>query len=112
VSDGTDFGKTQGEPIEQVFTVHNLGTQPLDLSPIGIVGSDFLISSGPASPVAPGGSSDFTVLFLPSGNGIRTAEIFIPNNDTDESPYTFTVQAKRESFTIIPILLLLLSDEQ
>ncbi|MEN8225771.1 MAG: choice-of-anchor D domain-containing protein [Bacteroidota bacterium] len=110
-SDGTDFGKTSGKPVDQVFTVHNIGTQPLNLSGIEVIGSDFVIVSAPASVIAPGESSDFTVRFQPTGKGMLSAVISIANNDSDESPFTFTVQGNNDNVDLTPIIMYLLDDE-
>jgi hypothetical protein len=54
---------------------------------------DFSVTSQPTSPVAPtNGSTTFSVAFTPKANGLRTATVSIPNNDSNENPYDFTIQ--------------------
>ncbi len=98
--DGTHLGVvavTSGS-LSQTFTINNTGSQDLILtsSPLvsvsGVHASDFSITQQPSTPVAPAGSVPFIVTFNPSGAGSRTAVISIENNDTDENPYTFTVE--------------------
>ncbi|GAK55375.1 CHU large protein/ candidate b-glycosidase, glycoside hydrolase family 8 protein [Candidatus Vecturithrix granuli] len=71
------------------FTIQNLGDATLTLSGITKGGShptDFTVTQ-PASPVAAGGSTTFTVKFTPGATGARSATITIANNDSDESSY-------------------------
>ena len=98
--DGTDFGSTlvDGGTVTHSFTIHNLGDGNLDLSGsprVAVLGAnpgDFTVSVQPGSPVAPGGSTSFSVVFDPTAGGLRSAVISIANNDTDENPYTFSIQ--------------------
>ena len=60
---------------------------------LGTHASDFTVTSQPTSPVSSGGGSvQFTVAFDPSAIGLRTAEVSIENNDSDEDPYNFAIQ--------------------
>ena len=45
----------------------------------------------PVHPVAPSGSTTFTITFTPTSMGAKTATVTIANDDSDESSYTFTV---------------------
>ncbi len=78
------------------FTVENQGTADLIMNgtPVTISGSDaamFSVGDQPLSLVAPSGTTSFTISFTPTSVGAKTATVSIPNNDTDENPYTFTV---------------------
>ena len=79
------------------FTIENLGTGDLYLtgSPeVQISGpnaGDFIVTGGPFSRIPASGSGMLFMRFTPSGLGLRTATVSIPNNDSDENPYTFTV---------------------
>lgn len=99
-SDGTDFGSiaVDGATTSQTFSIDNDGTEDLLLTSSTIVviagahAADFSVSQQPSSPVAPNGTVTFVVSFDPSAGGIRSAYVSIENNDSDESPYTFTLQ--------------------
>ena len=98
--DGTDFGSRNlgGDAQDRTFTIENRGDAALALignPSITITGpnaADWTVTSPPASPVAPGGSTQFTVRFSPTAPGFRSATISIGNGDADENPYRFAVQ--------------------
>jgi len=98
-TDGTDFG---GTPlflgtVERTFEVENLGSVDLNLtgSPrVSISGShsgDFTVTEQPTSPVGSGSTSEFKIVFDPSVDGLRTAEVSIASDDLGD-PYTFAIQ--------------------
>jgi len=100
-SDNTDFGRiaVDDEQTTHTFTIVNNGIIDLNLTGTpkvvlsGPDASDFTIISQPSSPIAPkGGTTTFTVQFDPSGTGIHNATVSIDNNDSDENPYTFSIQ--------------------
>jgi hypothetical protein len=82
------------------FTVENLGTMNLDLSGtprVAMGGTNptmFTVEIQPGSPVLPSGSTTFTIIFHPTGNGAKKATVTIPSNDADENPYTFEVKGR------------------
>ncbi len=107
-TDGSDFGLvTLADSASQSFTIQNTGTIDLTLSgtPLvelsGVNPADFSITLQPTSPVAPAGSTTFTVGFSPAALGLRQAAIRIANNDSDENPYTFTIQGTGRSAPIV-----------
>jgi hypothetical protein len=51
----------------------------------------FSVDSQPSSPVSPGSYVDFTLWFNPPSTGPWSGSVSIPNNDADESPYTFAL---------------------
>ena len=74
------------------FTILNSGSADLTLSgtpKVSIAGSsDFTVTAQPASPVASGGgTTSFIVRFFPTGSGLKTASLSIPNNDGNEHPF-------------------------
>jgi hypothetical protein len=77
------------------FTVDNLGTSNLNLTgtPMAAIsGADaamFVVSTQPATPVLPSGSTTFTITFTPADLGAKTATVTIASDDPDENPYTF-----------------------
>ncbi len=103
VTNDTDFGShdiTAGSNVN-VFTIQNTGTGPLALtggSPYVVITGDtgdFTLSLGPAiptTPIAASGSTTFTITFNPTVTGLRTAQVSIANDDSDEAPYTFNIQ--------------------
>jgi trimeric autotransporter adhesin len=77
------------------FYVANTGGNTLSVTSATVTGanaSDFTISVAPASTVAAGDSTMFTVVFDPSGAGVRSAVINIASNDCDEAAYDFAIQ--------------------
>jgi hypothetical protein len=98
VVDGTDFGNvnTNSLPngfVEQTYTIQNSGGGNLRLEAITSNNPRFTVSAAPASPVAPSGSTTFTLRFTPITSGVQNATITIPNNDPSAAPYRFAVRA-------------------
>ncbi len=79
------------------YTIENAGSAILNL-PAGVTisgdhASDFTVSQMPQSTVAAGGGTTiFTIRFLPGAEGLRTALVSIASDDSDENPYTFTIR--------------------
>ncbi|MFC1499368.1 choice-of-anchor D domain-containing protein, partial [Verrucomicrobiota bacterium] len=95
--DGTEYGGLMVDQTnDQVFVITNSGSTNLTLTSTPVVAisgaADFTVTSQPATPIVPGGSSAFTVRFMPLTTGVRTAEVFIANDDVDENPYTFAIR--------------------
>ncbi|WP_264559877.1 choice-of-anchor D domain-containing protein [Flavobacterium sp. N2270] len=104
--DHTDFGSTPttGGTIVRTFTIQNTGTTVLNVGAISFSGAnaaDFSVTSAPSTTIAASGSTTFQVTFNPSADGLRNAVISIVNNDSDESPYTFTIQGNGISAPVI-----------
>lgn len=91
---------------EFTFTIDNYGNMPLNLtgSPdlVTVSGPDakyFMVSEQPTSPVAAGSDTTFklktvrdTLPPLPAGfEKTFTFDVNIPNDDSDENPYNFTI---------------------
>ncbi|MFD0862449.1 choice-of-anchor D domain-containing protein [Sungkyunkwania multivorans] len=98
-SDYTDIGiTTTGTQAVTTFAIKNIGATTLNLtgSPlVQLAGSaDFSVSLQPSSNIAPGDSSTFRITYTPSTSGSDTALVTILNNDSDESVYSFTIQAE------------------
>jgi hypothetical protein len=98
IADWTDFNSSNvGSGVTRTFTIFNAATatSALTIGAITFTGAnpgDFAVTTAPASSVAIGGSTTFTVTFTPSAAGIRTATINIVNNDLNENPYDFAIQ--------------------
>ncbi len=102
VDDHTDFGpvETASGALDRTFTITNTGNFELNLTDTprvtirGDHAGDFKISQVPASPIATGETTSFTITFDPSAAGARTATLSIANDDADENPYTFAIQGE------------------
>ncbi len=109
VSDGgnRDFGITvTGSTTSMTFTVKNIGYNDLIITGTpkvavsGTHGALFAITAQPTSPItAPTGTTTFTVQFLPTSGGVKTAALSIPNNDVDESPFDINLTGTALAFT-------------
>ncbi len=96
---GTDFGSTTiFSPVERTFMITNSGTYALELTNAtrvmltGTGTGDFSVISQPSASVAAGGSTTFTVRFLPKRAATRTATASIGNTDSGRNPYAFALQ--------------------
>ncbi len=80
------------------YRIQNLGISNLNLTgaPRVAIGgphaADFVVVAQPATPVLSGNNVVFQIRFAPTAGGVRTAIVSIANNDSDENPYTFTIQ--------------------
>ena len=93
-----DFGNVSvGSGSNLVFQISNTGGADLtftNVPKIVVSGPDaamFSVISQPASPVVPGGNSSFTVRFLPTSGGTKSATLTLPNNDTDEGSFQISL---------------------
>ncbi|HLA56091.1 MAG TPA: choice-of-anchor D domain-containing protein, partial [Flavobacterium sp.] len=96
-ADWTGFGTTDvaSGTIARTFTIENEGNLTLTISTPVISGTnaaDFSLTASPATSLAAGATTTFTVTFNPSALGARNAAISIANNDSDENPYNFSIQ--------------------
>ncbi|MCS6796616.1 MAG: choice-of-anchor D domain-containing protein, partial [Raineya sp.] len=94
----TDFGNVNATIapgyFERVFTIQNTASSGnLTIGTVTISNPRFTVVVPPASVVAPGGSTTMTIRFTPIASGVQNATVTIPNNDPDESPYTFAIRA-------------------
>lgn len=97
IADKTDFGSVNvaSGSVTTTYTIQNQGTAALTVNPVVLGGThaaDFAIITQPATSVAAGASTTFSVRFDPSVTGTRTATVSFGNNDADENPYNFSVQ--------------------
>jgi Ca2+-binding RTX toxin-like protein len=94
-TDGTAFGSVNlGATLTQVFTINNLGGQPLTISNFKVPAGFTIVSPPPGS--LPGGSSaTFEVAVNTSTTGNKSGQITFKTNDTTggEDNYNFGVSA-------------------
>ncbi|WP_452232052.1 choice-of-anchor D domain-containing protein [Lacinutrix sp. MEBiC02595] len=91
-TDNTEFGDTfVGNTRVRTYTIQNTGTATLNISSVTSSNGIFTILTPPATTVAVGSSTTFTVQFAPTAAGTVTSVITVNNNDSNENPYTFTV---------------------
>jgi len=90
-----DFGPVPvGSYVTRTIEIKNLGTTNLTgiwVNPVGPNTADFEMTSPPTSTVVPGGSTTFTVRFIPKQPGARSLLLQINSSDPDESPYLLTL---------------------
>jgi hypothetical protein len=87
-----EFGTvTTNSPLSKTFTITNTGTAPLTLGTVTSNSGNFVLKSQPsAGPIAPNGTTTFTVQFMPTSVGNFTGALSIPTNIThiaSKNPY-------------------------
>jgi len=113
VLDDTDFGSVPlGQGDSHTFTILNPTPGRLNLTgdPLVTLGSecrDFFVTQPETSSIGPLGSVIFQVAFIPTVAATSACTVSIANDDSDETPYTFTLQATGLSTDIIKNLPLL-----
>jgi len=79
----------------KTFTITNLGLASLNIGSLTREGQDmdmFVVTQAPATIVPPGQSTEFTVQFLPTSIGDKTATLKIFSDDLDENPYVIQLR--------------------
>jgi hypothetical protein len=98
INDGTDFGPADINlvTVTRTFTILNTGSIAMTISNPTITGanaSEFSITANPSTlTIGANSSTTFQVTFNPTAVFTRVATINIVNNDSDENPYTFSIQ--------------------
>ncbi len=87
------FGSTSvGTNVSKVFTVENVGTQDLTLTPPITLPTGFnLVSSFGVTTLTPGSSTTFEVELDATTTGSFSGELSFDNNDPDEDPFNFNI---------------------
>ncbi len=83
-----------GGTATRTFTINNPGSASLTLQNVAVGGAnagDFSVTTQPSLSIAAAGSSTFTVTFDPSSSGARNATLYITNDVSGKSPYTFSI---------------------
>jgi len=106
VPDGTgmvDFGSTTvGTPVSRVFTVSNVGTEPLTLiEPISVpVG--FSVTGFGQTTLQPAETTTFTATLTAGSAGLYSGSLSFASNDSDESPFDFTISGTVQTSSSSP----------
>ena len=97
----TNFGSVvTGNTVTKTFKIRNsspAGASILQLTgtpPVEVKGShaaDFTVTTQPSTNVYANNSVNFVVSFTPSALGARSAQLSIPNNDSNEHPYLINI---------------------
>lgn len=99
ITNGTDWGTLAYAAPTHTFTITNSGSSTLNLtnspcvSITGVYSSYFSVATQPASSVTRSNSTTFAINFTPVMAGSVTALVTIANDDYDEDPYDFLIQA-------------------
>ncbi|MEO8613729.1 MAG: choice-of-anchor tandem repeat GloVer-containing protein [Luteolibacter sp.] len=93
-----DFGisglTTNHSGIARTFTIRNTGNTALtgvNVTVTGANSAEFTVSAQPTSSITPGSSGTFSVIFAPTGEGIRNATLQIASNDSNENPFVIKI---------------------
>lgn len=92
----TDFTDFSSVASTRTYTIQNTGSLDLTISTVTLSGtnaSEFSILTMPSATIAAGSSSSVVVKFNPATLGLKTATVNISSNDSDESSYSFAIQA-------------------
>jgi hypothetical protein len=85
-----NFVTLLGTPTSLTFTLNNPGTASLTglgTTVDGANAGDFTVTAAPGASVTAGGSTTFTVQFLPTASGNKAAALHIANSNPWKSPY-------------------------
>ena len=95
-SDSIDFGNVNvGSNASHSFVILNTGTGTLTLDSGSLsLPNGYQVTSGFGSSVAPGGSTTLTIQFVPGIAGYFTGDLSFANNDSNESPFNFTLSGQ------------------
>ncbi|RSK40438.1 LamG-like jellyroll fold domain-containing protein [Mangrovimonas spongiae] len=78
-----------------IYTIENNGSCNLDISSITLSNTtNFTLTDSTPETLTPGSSTTFSIIFNPTANGTTTSVVTVNNTDSNETPYTFTVQGE------------------
>lgn len=88
-----DMGNvTVNESMDAVFTIENTGDAYLNLTKMQITSSaQFSVITSPVTPVIPGGSTFFTIRFIPDDEADFLVNVYIYYFDTESRTFVFTI---------------------
>ncbi|MBV5343426.1 choice-of-anchor D domain-containing protein, partial [bacterium] len=82
-----------GEYFDKTYVIKNTGTSASSLGNFTLGNTaEFSFQGALPTTVAAGDSATFVVRFTPIAANMRTSTISFTNDDSDESPYNFTLQ--------------------
>ncbi len=97
LADHTDFGPVAlTNARERTFTIQNIGANTLTVQTVTVSGGQpaaFSVTQQPASSVPGNGSTTFKISFAPTALGLQSTTVSFGNNDADENPFDFAIQA-------------------
>lgn len=77
------------------YTIENTGNCNLDISSIALSNNtDFTLTATTPATLGGASSTTFSIIFNPTANGTTTSTVTLNNTDSDENPYTFTIQGQ------------------
>lgn len=95
--DDTQVGNTSPKTV----TITNLGLSDLNLTGgpnyvalSGTNANQWVLTAQPSTPIAPGQSVTFQLVFTPTSSGAKTATVTINSDDADEGTFTFDIDAE------------------
>ncbi len=95
-TDYTILGTTPvATSITRTYTIQNTGTVALTVGSISITGTNasaFTVLTAPASTIAAGSTTTFTIRFTAAFLGNHDATLSFATNDNDENPYNFSIR--------------------
>lgn len=98
VEDGTDFWTqtlNSTTPTVGTFAIHNAGNLVMNVTGVTVTGSaDFAVRTPPNAQIANGSSSNFEITFTASSLGVKTATVSIVSDDSERSPFTFSISGE------------------
>ncbi|WP_322990921.1 choice-of-anchor D domain-containing protein, partial [Hoeflea sp.] len=95
-ADGTDFGtvSANGTMVDRTFVIRNIGSAPLNLGANAVTVAYpllFSVVTQPASILAPGQTTSFTLRYTATLIGSYGTSAVIQNDDGDESPFIMSI---------------------
>ncbi|MBI1310043.1 choice-of-anchor D domain-containing protein [bacterium] len=91
-TDGTSFGTVtvDGSTLSRTFTVSNTGTATLTTSGLSVP-AGYTVTEPLSASIAAGSSDTFTVRLDAATAGTKSGQISFTTNDSDETPYNFSI---------------------
>ncbi len=115
ILDGTttpiNFGNALiGDTLTRTFTVFNTGTAPLDLTGLSLP-TGFSLAGVLPGTLAAGASTSLTIQVDTSTAGTYSGTFVLSNNDSDENPFDFTIQATVRGANNPPVVSIPIPDQ-
>ncbi len=99
---GCDFGTVNlSSNFTRSYTISNTGTSSLTLGTVTFSNPNYTLTKPLGTSIEPGGTAGFSIKYTPSTLGTSACTVTIPNNDSNENPYTFALTSVGVSPEII-----------